>query len=123
MAGPEPGAVRYVAHQRAEQAPETHFNSRLLRLMDKYEIHSWELAVAAGVDVSYISRILSGDRQPRYEKLLAIASAIPMTRGEKQWLFLPMHFVIPEWEEILDAHAYADMPDGIPVWDYETVPQ
>lgn len=123
MSGPAVGSTPYLAHQRAEQAPDDQFNSRLLRLMDKYEIHSWELAARSGIDVSFVSRILSGDRFPRYDKLVAIANAIPMTKGEKQWLFVTMHYIIPEWEEVLNAHAYADMPDGIPEWDVEAVPQ
>lgn len=116
MYGVTAGTVPYLAHLRAERAPDDQVNSRLLRLMDKYGIHSEELARRSGIAVSYVSRILSGKRVPRYDKLVAIASAIPMTSGEKQWLFMTQHYIIPEWEEMLNECACADMPDGIPAW-------
>lgn len=106
---------RYIAHQRAENAPEHTFSFRLWSLMKKYQLTSYAVARDSGLGESFISRLLSGEREPSYETLIKIASAIPATRGEKQWLFITQHFIIPEWEEAINAFTHTDVPTSLPL--------
>jgi transcriptional regulator with XRE-family HTH domain len=91
---------------------EVTLGERLQSVMDMRELTQGQVALKTGVEQSHISLILAGKRNPRIDKVIALARGLDVSLD---WLCdLPRRESNPETpdeKELLDAYRQIQNPD------------
>ena len=101
------------------EVARSEFGAALKRRRLARGISQSKLALDAGFDHSYLSRIEAGERNPTYSAILAMTVALDCTDDERDVLLMYGGFLPPGWRAIdsdllvLHAALHSDeLPDG-----------